>query len=122
MRTLALLSSVVLLSACAGYQVDPDPSMSVIDSKGQLDYNLASGEFECDHGHRVTMQRHEDNPDHMHLHWNGDRYTMKRDTSSSGLPRYEDDDKNLVWIELPWKGVLLDAQTQRPLANECTTS
>lgn len=88
---------------------------------GQLEFDLASGEYACDHGLTVGVQRFatDDTLQRIQLAWNGAHYLLERDRSFSGLPRFEDAASGLVWIDLPWKGVLLDGRTQKPLANEC---
>ncbi len=88
---------------------------------GQLDFILSSGKYSCEHGLRVEVQR--DSLDNVNFRvqiaWNGANYELARDLSYSGLPRFEDSTSGLVWIDLPWKSVLLDGKTQKPLANEC---
>lgn len=124
----ALLPSLLLLSACSMHQATGpvEPGLSVVDAApghGQLNYMLASGEYHCERGARLAMQRHAHDQKHISINWNGGEYDLHRDpSSSSGLPRYESVDNELVWIELPWKGVLLDGKTHKPLANECTTT
>lgn len=87
----------------------------------QLEFELKSGSYLCEFGLRVDVMRDAPTSGNVHIAWNGRRYSLARDTSHSGLPRYEDRRNGLVWIDLPWKGVLLDARTQKPLANDCKT-
>lgn len=87
----------------------------------QLDFELRSGHYQCELGHRIDVQRGTREQGSMQIGWQGKRYNLARDPSSSGLPRYEDRSNGLVWIDLPWKGVLLDGRTNKPLANECKT-
>ena len=72
-------------------------------------------------GERLQLQREVANAvnNRIQLSWNGGQYQLERDPSYSGLPRFEDQVSGLVWIDLPWKGLLLDGRTQKPLANEC---
>ena len=46
-------------------------------------------------------------------------FTGIDDAMVADAPRFEDVASGLVWIDLPWKGLLLDGRTQKPLANEC---
>lgn len=128
MKRLALLPSFFLLAACSSHLPGgpEEPGLSVVETtpgQSQLNYMLASGNYSCERGARLAMQRHAHNQKHISINWNGGKYDLRRDpASSSGLPRYESDNNELVWIELPWKGVLLDGKTHKPLANECTTT
>ena len=82
----------------------------------QLKFQLASGVYRCELGQSVEIQR---NANLIELNWQGSRHTLQRYDSSSGLPRYEDRQNGLLWIDLPWKSVLIDVKTERPLANDC---
>src|SRR5690606_7515918 len=113
----ALLSALACsaLIASGGAFAKPE------NTKKQLDFELRSASYHCEHGHRIDVQRSPREQGTMQIAWQGKRYNLARDPSTSGLPRYEDRSHGLVWIDLPWKGVLLDGRTNKPLANECRT-
>lgn len=122
--------AVTMLAACAsGTSADPsgvDVAYSTVPRRAgenpQLQLQLTSGTYRCELGHRVEVQRDPRNGQQIEVGWRGSRYGMVRNTSYSGLPRYEHRSSGLVWIDLPWKGVLLDGNSGRPLANECKAS
>jgi len=89
---------------------------------GQLEFDLSSGDYVCEWGLRVNVERGASAPNQIQIGWNGGQYQLDRDPSFSGLPRFEDRTNGLVWIDLPWKGVLLDGKTYKPLANDCKTA
>jgi hypothetical protein len=127
--TLAALA-VTMLTACAsGTSADPsgvDVTNSTVSRRPgenpQIQLKLASGTYRCEQGQRVDVQRDPRNAQQIEVGWQGGRYGMVRNASYSGLPRYEHRSSGLVWIDLPWKGVLLDGSSGRPLANECKAS
>lgn len=115
------------LTACAGRQAEKAAEAGIVDlpptvTSGQLEFRLASGSYRCDMGHRVEVTRSPADTNTIDVNWTGRRYTLQRNPSHSGLPRYEDASSGLVWIDLPWKGMLLDARTNRPLASDCVLS
>ena len=120
----AALAALSLLTACATTEGQPTNSATPKKSAGnkqpqQLKFKLASGTYRCEMGKKVEIQRDARNPDSLKVSWQGNRHTLQRYDSTSGLPRYEDRQNGLVWIDLPWKSVLMDAKTGSPLANEC---
>ncbi len=118
-RSLALsIASTVLLAAC---ETHPPKAAPAARSNAQLELKLASGNYRCDQGQRVQVEREMRNQTNTRINivWNGSSYRLDRDPSYSGLPRFEDRKNGLVWIDLPWKGMLLDGANGKPLANEC---
>jgi len=85
----------------------------------QLNFQLASGVYGCELGQSLEIQRNVRDANLIEIIWQGNRRTLQRYDSFSGLPRYEDRQNGLLWIDLPWKSVLMDVNSGRPLANEC---
>ena len=124
----AFLASLLTLAACS--TTPPTPSAGAVTEPGvldtpasadnqQLEFQLASGTYRCDMGRRVDVQRPAGNASQVHIGWSGKRYQLARNPSHSGLPRFEDERSGLVWIDLPWKSILLDRDTNKPLASDC---
>ncbi len=112
----ALIALTLVLAAC-----ETQPKAPPAPRNAQLELKLASGNYRCEQGLRVRVDREIRNQvnTRINLGWNGNTYRLERDPSYSGLPRFEDSESGLVWIDLPWKGMLLDGKTGKPLANEC---
>lgn len=113
---LVLIVLSLTLSAC-----ETQPKAPPSQRNAQLELKLASGNYRCEQGLRVQVDREiRDRVNYrINIGWNGNSYRLERDFSYSGLPRFEDATSGLVWIDLPWKGLLLDGKTNKPLANEC---
>lgn len=120
----AALAAAVVLSACSSTRA-PDAVVSRAESPayrdGQFHFQLASGRYQCDHGETLRIERElrDQSNNRIQLDWRGSLYHLERDPSQSGLPRFEDSHSGLVWIDLPWKGLLLDGRSHKPLANDC---
>jgi len=116
-----LLAFSCLLTACATTSQQPSTATAARQegARSQLKLNLASGVYRCEENQRVEIQRDPRRADVITLNWQGQRRTLQRYDSESGLPRYEDRENGLLWIDLPWKSVLMDLRNERPLANEC---
>jgi hypothetical protein len=114
------LSVLIALAACPAlaFAAAPAPAQN---HQVQLSFELASGSYLCEFGQRVDVRRDARAANRLDIGWQGKRYRLERDLSYSGLPRYEDRRSGLVWIDLPWKAVLLDGRSQKPLANDCKT-
>ncbi|HJW27441.1 MAG TPA: hypothetical protein VJ576_21290 [Rhodocyclaceae bacterium] len=112
----ALIALSLVLTACGTTREAPVPPQTV-----QLDLILASGDYNCEDGLQVRVEREMRGTENYRLHigWMGSSYWLERDPSYSGLPRFEDPSSGLVWIDLPWKSVLLDGRSNKPLASEC---
>lgn len=114
-RLITLTTISALLTACATPPTTAPPPRQE-GTRSQLKLNLASGVYRCEENQRITIQR---DAHSITLDWQGQRRTLQRYDSASGLPRYEDRENGLLWIDLPWKSVLMDVANGRPLANDC---
>ncbi|AUN95346.1 hypothetical protein [Pseudazoarcus pumilus] len=113
------LTVLIALTACPALAFAAPATQA--DNRMQLSFELASGDYHCAFGQRIDVRRDARSANMLDIGWKGRRYQLERDLSYSGLPRYEDSRSGLVWIDLPWKAVLLDGRTQKPLANDCKT-
>lgn len=92
---------------------------SSISANPQLAIPVAGGTYRCDENARVDITPDMRDAMRIDVGWQGQRYSLTRQSSFSGLPRYEDSVSQLVWVVLPWKALLLDGRSGQPLANEC---
>ena len=44
---------------------------------------------------------------------------LREEGQGSGLPRFSDRANGLTWVDLPWKGVLLNSRTEKPILSDC---
>ena len=121
---------VTTLAACSSsgrprLDTAADAGLTATDSGAQapagrqLRFALASGTYRCEHEQKVEVERDAADPNLIRISWDGRQYGLTRRNSYSGLPRFEDLGNSLLWIDLPWKSVLLDSSSGQPLANEC---
>jgi len=129
-RILVFSFVALLLAGCTGNSLRAQNKPLVVASgeavqapakqtNGQLEFQLDSGVYQCELGMKVHVQRDPMDRRLIRLGWTNSEYQLRRDDSSSGLPRYQDLASGLVWIDLPWKGVLLDGRKNRPIASDC---
>lgn len=112
-KTMRWLLATVMGVSCAGVWADEG-------ALPQLDLDLPSGVYRCEEGRKqLGVERVRYDSDQVVVRWEGKRYTLARDVSFSGLPRYEDRQNGLLWVDLPWKSVLLNTKTERPMAADC---
>lgn len=118
---LATIALSLVLSACGTSPPGSQPKSSQASQNPQLELALKSGIYTCEQKIRIKVERKnlQGLNRYVDIVWDGNSYRLERDRSYSGLPRFEDAAGDLVWIDLPWKSLLLDNKTGKPLASEC---
>ena len=86
------------LSACALQPPTVATGGGITEQAGQFEFALPSGDYRCERGERLQLQREMANAvnHRIQLAWNGSQYQLERDPSYSGLPRFEDAASGLV--------------------------
>ncbi len=122
-KWLAIVCLPVWLAACSSAPpasvVKAPPADPATGEPGQMEFALSSGRYHCDAGQSVDVFRSTEDRNRINVGWHGELVALARNPSASGLPRYESASSELVWIDLPWKSVLLDDRKGKPLASDC---
>lgn len=122
-RSIAMASVSLVLAACSSTPtvsvVEAPPADPVTGGPVQMEFSLSSGRYHCDAGQIVDVFRDAEDRNRINVGWHGELVALARNPSASGLPRYESTSRGLVWIDLPWKSVLLDDRRGKPLASDC---
>lgn len=122
-KGIAVVCVCLGLAACSSTPtvsvVEAPPADPVTGAPVQMDFVLSSGRYHCDAGQIVDVFRDAEDRNRINVGWHGELVSLARNPSASGLPRYESPSSALVWIDLPWKSVLLDDRRGKPLASDC---
>lgn len=76
-------------------------------------------EYQCELGNSLVMYAKANDDQTMAMRWKNRLYKLTRVMTSTGAHRFENQQSGLVWIDIPAKGMLLDAHRGHQLANEC---
>jgi hypothetical protein len=76
-------------------------------------------EYFCELGNTVTTYRNAGDDSHVALRWKKQVLRLRRVTTTTGANRFENRRSGWIWIDIPAKGILLDAKRGQQLANEC---
>lgn len=76
-------------------------------------------EFNCEFGYKLAIFSKTEEPSHITLRWQQKLLRLTRVTTTTGAERFESLKHGLAWIGIPAKGILLDTNKGRQLANEC---
>ena len=93
-----------------------EPSTSFHRYRSLLLKKQTSGTYRREQWQRIGIRRA---TNQISINWKGKRPTLQRYDSSSGLPKFENRQNGLIWIDLARKGVLMDTNSGRPLVNDC---
>lgn len=121
----AALTLAGLLTACAtapSSTSESTPRPAAGSAAQALNFQLANGVYRCEHGQNVEVRRDARDTKRIVLDWQGVSHTLQRQESASGLPRYEDRQSGLLWIDLPWKSMLIADHGGQRRASECKSA
>jgi membrane-bound inhibitor of C-type lysozyme len=79
----------------------------------------ATTEYHCELGNKLTIYRNQEDNKHIALRWKKQLLRLNRVETTTGANRFENKKNGWVWIDIPAKGMLLDAKKSQQLANEC---
>jgi membrane-bound inhibitor of C-type lysozyme len=79
----------------------------------------ANTDYQCELGNKLTIYRNADDEKHIALRWKKQLLRLTRVETTTGANRFENKKNGWVWIDIPTKGMLLDAKKGQQLANEC---
>ncbi|MBO4329934.1 MAG: hypothetical protein IK051_09210 [Rhodocyclaceae bacterium] len=129
LRLLMIAALAASLSACTGFGTKQDAEAATpaeakqpqAEAAPAPQYPTESAVYACENVSAVRVTRTEDSAQpHLKITWLGREYTMLREEGQgSGLPRFSDRANGLTWVDLPWKGVLLNSRTEKPILSDC---
>lgn len=76
-------------------------------------------DYSCELGNTVTTYHNAGDDKHIALRWKKQILRLRRVPTTTGANRFENRRSGWVWIDIPAKGILLDAKRGQQLANEC---
>jgi hypothetical protein len=79
----------------------------------------ATTDYHCELGNKLTIYRNTEDDKHIALRWKKQLLRLNRVETTTGANRFENKKNGWVWIDIPAKGMLLDAKKGQQLANEC---
>ena len=82
---------------------------------------MASSLYNCELGNKLAIFHNVNDNGYVALRWQNRLHRLLRVKTSTGADRFENQKNGLVWISIPSKGMLLDSNKGRQLANECKT-
>jgi hypothetical protein len=77
------------------------------------------GHLACELGQSVVLSADADAPDRFHLQHLGQKYHLRRVSTTTGAVRLEDEGAGAVWLQLRHKSMLLSQKHGRRLVDDC---
>jgi hypothetical protein len=81
--------------------------------------SYATANYDCELGNKLSIYRNAEDNNHIALRWKKQLLRLTRVQTTTGANRFENRKNGWVWIDIPTKGMLLDAKKGQQLANEC---
>lgn len=92
---------------------------SLNDRQLEIAKRVFTGRAQCDQGQTVSLEAIKDKPGFFHLSFNGNRFTMAPEETSTGAVRLFDRNAGVVWLQIPVKSMLMNQKKGQRMIDGC---
>lgn len=116
----ASASRAQLKSEAKGLALATETVEAITQTQLDIAARVLTGSAQCEFNQRVEIDPVEGKPGLFKVGFNGRRYTMSPQETSTGAVRLEDKAGGAVWLQIPAKSMLLDTKIGQRLVDACT--
>lgn len=92
---------------------------SLSDNQLEIAKRVFTGKAQCDQGQSVSLEAVKDKPGFFHLTFNGSRFLMAPEETSTGAVRLFDRNAGVVWLQIPVKSMLMNQKKGQRMIDGC---
>lgn len=92
---------------------------SVSDNQIEIAKRVFTGRARCEQGQSVHLEAVKDRPGMFHLTFNGSRFLMVPEETSTGAVRLLDRNAGVVWLQIPVKSMLMNQKKGQRMIDDC---
>lgn len=92
---------------------------SLNDKQLEIAKRVFTGRAQCEQGQSVNLEAVKDKPGFFHLTFNGARFLMAPEETSTGAVRLFDRNAGVVWLQIPVKSMLMNQKKGQRMIDGC---